>query len=89
MNLFHHYLHFLSGSSQKSATSVQKKSTPNNREYQQSNLQFICTMQPDYESSIVMVRNKLDMPNTTWFRNKNQEVAYALHLTTYRWQITK
>ncbi len=61
MNLFHHFLHLLSGSSKKPAAPVAIESAPNNCEYLLSNLQRICTMLPDGEASVVMGRNKLDI----------------------------
>ena len=61
MNLFHHFLHLLSGSSTKSAAPVRNESEPNNCEYLLANLQRICAMLPDGEASVVMGRNKLDI----------------------------
>ena len=61
MNLFHHFLHLLSGSSKKSAAPVRNEFEPNNCEYLLSNLQRICAMLPDGEASVVMGRNKLDI----------------------------
>ena len=61
MNLFHHFLHLLSGSSKKPAAPVCNESEPNNCEYLLSNLQRICAMLPDGEASVVMGRNKLDI----------------------------
>ena len=61
MNLFHHFLHLLSGSSKKPAASVRNESAPNNCEYLLSNLQRICAMLPDGEASVIMGRNKLDI----------------------------
>ena len=61
MNLFHHFLHLLSGSSKKSVVPVENESAPNNCEYLLANLQRICAMLPDGEASVVMGRNKLDI----------------------------
>ena len=61
MNLFHHFLHLLSGSSKKPAALVITESEPNNCEYLLANLQRICAMLPDGEASVVMGRNKLDI----------------------------
>ena len=61
MNLFHHFLHLLSGSSKKPAAPVRNEFEPNNCEYLLSNLQRICAMLPDGEASVVMGRNKLDI----------------------------
>ena len=61
MNLFHHFLHLLSGSSKKPAAPVITESEPNNCEYLLANLQRICAMLPDGEASVVMGRNKLDI----------------------------
>ena len=61
MNLFHHFLHLLSGTSKKPAEPVTTESAPNNCEYLLSNLQRICAMLPDGEASVVMGRNKLDI----------------------------
>ena len=61
MNLFHHFLHLLSGSSKKPAASVRNEFEPNNCEYLLANLQRICAMLPDGEASVVMGRNKLDI----------------------------
>ena len=61
MNLFHHFLHLLSGSSKKPAAPVRNEFEPNNCEYLLANLQRICTMLPDGEASVVMGRNKLDI----------------------------
>ena len=61
MNLFHHFLHLLSGSSKKPAAPVCNESEPNNCEYLLSNLQRICAMLPDGEASVVKGRNKLDI----------------------------
>ena len=61
MNLFHHFLHLLFGSSKKPAALVITESEPNNCEYLLANLQRICTMLPDGEASVVMGRNKLDI----------------------------
>lgn len=61
MNLFHHFLHLLSGSSKKPAAPVRNESAPNNCEYLLANLQRICAMLPDGEASVVMGRNKLDI----------------------------
>ena len=61
MNLFHHFLHLLSGSSKKPAAPVRNESEPNNCEYLLANLQRICAMLPDGEASVVMGRNKLDI----------------------------
>ena len=61
MNLFHHFLHLLSGSSKKPAAPVRNEFGPNNCEYLLSNLQRICAMLPDGEASVVMGRNKLDI----------------------------
>ena len=61
MNLFHHFLHLLSGSSKKPVASVRNEFEPNNCEYLLSNLQRICAMLPDGEASVVMGRNKLDI----------------------------
>ena len=52
MNLFHHFLHLLSGSSKKPAAPVRNEFEPNNCEYLLSNLQ---------QASVVMGRNKLDI----------------------------
>ena len=61
MNLFHHFLHLLSGTSKKPAAPVITESAPNNCEYLLANLQRICAMLPDGEASVVMGRNKLDI----------------------------
>ncbi len=61
MNLFHHFLHLLSGSSKKPAASVRNEFEPNNCEYLLANLQRICAMLLDGEASVVMGRNKLDI----------------------------
>ena len=61
MNLFHHFLHLLSGTSKKPAEPVTTESAPNNCEYLLSNLQRICAMLPDGEACVVMGRNKLDI----------------------------
>ena len=61
MNLFHHFLHLLSGSSKKPAAPVRNEYEPNNCEYLLSNLQRICAMLPDGEASVIMGRNKLDI----------------------------
>ena len=61
MNLFHHFLHLLSGTSKKPAEPVTTESAPNNCEYLLSNLQRICAMLPDGEASVIMGRNKLDI----------------------------
>ena len=60
MNLFHHFLHLLSGSSKKPAAPVRNEFEPNNCEYLLANLQRICAMLPNGEASVVMGRNKLD-----------------------------
>ena len=61
MNLFHRFLHLLSGSSKKPAEPVTTESAPNNCEYLLANLQRICAMLPNGEASVVMGRNKLDI----------------------------
>ena len=64
MNLFHHFLHLLSGSSKKHAAPVRNESVPNNCENLLANQQRICAMLPDGEASVVMGRNKLDICQT-------------------------
>ena len=61
MNLFHHFLHLLSGTSKKPAAPVITESAPNNCEYLLANLQRICAMLPNGEASVIMGRNKLDI----------------------------
>ena len=61
MNLFHHFLHLLSGPSKKSTAPVTTEPAPNNCEYLLANLQRICAMLPDGEASVVMGQNKLDI----------------------------
>ena len=76
MNLFHHFLHLLSGSSKKPAAPVITESKPNNCEYLLANLQRICAMLPDGEASVVMGRNKLDICltwDTTMQANADKE----------------
>ena len=87
MNLFHHFLHLLSGSSKKPAAPVTTESAPNNCEYLLANLQRICAMLPDGEASVVMGRNKLDICltwNTAMQANadsikKNKEFQFWLN----------
>jgi len=88
MNLFHHFLHLLSGSSKKPAEPVTTESAPNNCEYLLSNLQRICAMLPDGEASVVMGRNKLDIcltwdtamqANADNIKKKNKEFQFWLN----------
>ena len=88
MNLFHHFLHLLSGSSKKPAAPVRNESAPNNCEYLLSNLQHICAMLPDGEASVVMGRNKLDIcltwdtamqANADNIKKKNKEFQFWLN----------
>ena len=88
MNLFHHFLHLLSGSSKKPAAPVRNEFEPNNCEYLLSNLQRICAMLPDGEASVVMGRNKLDIcltwdtamqANADNIKKKNKEFQFWLN----------
>ena len=88
MNLFHHFLHLLSGFSKKPAAPVRNEFEPNNCEYLLANLQRICAMLPDGEASVVMGRNKLDIcltwdtamqANANNIKKKNKEFQFWLN----------
>ena len=86
MNLFHHFLHLLSGASKKPAAPVQNEYEPNNCEYLLSNLQRICAMLPDGEASVVMGRNNICLTwdtaiqaNADNIKKKNKEFQFWLN----------